>query len=747
MKNRSILSLGSLALILAVVFALACNKKFDEPALNTDPGVTANTTIKQLKALYPTVSGDLKLITDNIIIKGIVVGNDKTGNIYKMMYIQDTTAGIEVDIDATGLYNTMPVGREVYVLCQGLYIANVSNMIKLGTRVVENGTPSLSGIKQTFVDTYIKRGTLNNAVVPKVVTVAQLDNTYQSMLIQLNNFEVSSGDLTKTYADTSANKASTNINLSNCSGNTIIVRTSGYANFAGVRVPQGNGTVNAIYTVFNTTKQLIIRDSSDLQFNGPRCGSGVPTGLTYMTLLQIRNLGATPGTSIPANTGIRGTIVSSTLNEATGNYRIQDASGYGIQLRFPGTNPNYVLNDSIAVDVSGLTVDVFNGDFQITNIGNSQKLGTGTITPRTTTVSAINTNLAASTTNNWASTVVKLSNVTIVQTSTNATGTNYNLTDATGTIVSFVRGTLGFTMPAFATSVTGYVSLFNGTPQLTIRNAADVVAGASATATVTTNPVTAITQTTATSGGNVTAGGTSSVTARGVVWGTATAPTVALSTKTTDGTGTGAFTSSITGLTASTTYYVRAYATNGSGTSYGNEVSFTTTSSSGGSSVTEDFETGAKTSYTAGTVTLNSGTWTFSDALLGTTAGSDVFNGLQSARIRGTVGSNNGYIQTEFGYNGLQSVEVKHAQTNFNEGTGTITPSFEVYISKNAGSTWTKVGATTTTVKGTFTTTVFTVGALASENVRVRILNTSSASISAPANQVRINVDDVKFNY
>jgi hypothetical protein len=62
-----------------------------------------------------------------------------------------------------------------------------------------------------------------------------------------------------------------------------------------------------------------------------------------------------------------------------------------------------------------------------------------------------------------------------------------------------------------------------------------------------------------------------------VCWSTATGPTTALTTKTTDGSGTGTFTSAITGLAASTLYYVRAYATNSAGTSYGNEVTFTTT--------------------------------------------------------------------------------------------------------------------------------------------------------------------------
>jgi uncharacterized protein (TIGR02145 family) len=94
--------------------------------------------------------------------------------------------------------------------------------------------------------------------------------------------------------------------------------------------------------------------------------------------------------------------------------------------------------------------------------------------------------------------------------------------------------------------------------------------------TVTTTAITAITQTNATSGGNVTSDGGAPVTARGVCWSTSPNPTIANS-KTTNGTGTGSFTSSLTGLTANTPYYVRAYATNSAGTAYGNEVTFTTT--------------------------------------------------------------------------------------------------------------------------------------------------------------------------
>jgi uncharacterized protein (TIGR02145 family) len=94
--------------------------------------------------------------------------------------------------------------------------------------------------------------------------------------------------------------------------------------------------------------------------------------------------------------------------------------------------------------------------------------------------------------------------------------------------------------------------------------------------TLTTTAASSITQTAASSGGNISSAGGAAITTRGVCWSTSANPTIALTTKTTDGTGIGAFTSNLTGLSANTTYYVRAYATNSQGTAYGNEISFTT---------------------------------------------------------------------------------------------------------------------------------------------------------------------------
>ena len=142
--------------------------------------------------------------------------------------------------------------------------------------------------------------------------------------------------------------------------------------------------------------------------------------------------------------------------------------------------------------------------------------------------------------------------------------TGLSLTAGTGAI----SGTPTTLTAAADYTVTGYnyYGSSSSTLNLTIANAP----------TVSSTTASSVTSTTASSGGNVTDEGGASVTARGVVWGTIEAPTVALSTKTTDGTGTGSFTSSITSLTPGTTYYYRAYATNGAGTGYGTASSFTT---------------------------------------------------------------------------------------------------------------------------------------------------------------------------
>jgi len=93
---------------------------------------------------------------------------------------------------------------------------------------------------------------------------------------------------------------------------------------------------------------------------------------------------------------------------------------------------------------------------------------------------------------------------------------------------------------------------------------------------LTTTAVSSVSSVSAVSGGNITDKGGSEIINRGVVWDILPNPTIALSTKTSDGAGDGIFISNISGLVPDTKYYIKAYATNSTGTGYGNEISFTT---------------------------------------------------------------------------------------------------------------------------------------------------------------------------
>ncbi|PKO96650.1 MAG: hypothetical protein CVU12_04240 [Bacteroidetes bacterium HGW-Bacteroidetes-7] len=151
----------------------------------------------------------------------------------------------------------------------------------------------------------------------------------------------------------------------------------------------------------------------------------------------------------------------------------------------------------------------------------------------------------------------------------NPTITNSTTNDGAGV------GTFTSTLSGLSPGTTYYVKAYATNSVGTTYGSQASFTTTAILSTLTTTAASAITATTATTGGVITNDGGAAITARGVVWSWNPGPTLADS-KTTNGTGTGTFTSSLTGLTPGYTYYVKAYATNSVGTSYGNQITFTT---------------------------------------------------------------------------------------------------------------------------------------------------------------------------
>ena len=139
-------------------------------------------------------------------------------------------------------------------------------------------------------------------------------------------------------------------------------------------------------------------------------------------------------------------------------------------------------------------------------------------------------------------------------------------------------------------------------------------------------------------------------------------------------------------------------------------------------SLTEKFESGTKTAYTSGNVTLASGSWYFDNALIGNLS-SDKKTGLQSARVRAA-----GALTMNFNVSGAKSIQISHA--NFGSDSGA---NWQLQMSTNSGSTWTNVGSTNTS-SSTLSVKTFTISQTAPVRFRIVVSGTTGS---------RLNFDDI----
>lgn len=303
MINRK---LAVVAAIMVTTLSACIKNNYDAPPVDgTDPNLTPTMTIAQFKQLY---TGTRIEIQDSILLAGVVAADDKSGNFYKTLIIQDSTAGIAIRLDESGLSNNYMIGRKVYIKTKGLFLGEYNGLVQLGGAATAGSATEVDALPSTLISKHIIKGALNQPVNALTVTIPQLDDSYQNRLIKLENVQFSPADTGFSYADGTL-QLSKNATIQDCNGNTIILRNSGFATFANQLMPSGKGTLYAIYSVFGNTKQLYIRDTYDVTFDQARCGGGGGTGGS-VTLFEEKFDGYTnnqalvmPGWSIVAETG------------------------------------------------------------------------------------------------------------------------------------------------------------------------------------------------------------------------------------------------------------------------------------------------------------------------------------------------------------------------------------------------------------------------------------------------------------
>lgn len=247
-----------------------CVRNFDEPPEYSGPRIKANISIMEIKRLH--IPNNFAKIAEDLIIEGIVTANDKMDNFYKSIVIQDSTAGITVRLDGFSLFNIYPIGRKIFIRLKGLWLGDYGGMIQLGAGVnkADPQFPELIPIPQPLFDRVIVKGDLDQKVVPRKLKMGDLSDSLQSMLITLTQVEFDHSDTAKPYAD-AVNRQTIAHTLRTCGIGSVYVRTSGFAKFASALTARGHGDITGIFSVFRTQKQLLIRDTNDVQMNGLRC--------------------------------------------------------------------------------------------------------------------------------------------------------------------------------------------------------------------------------------------------------------------------------------------------------------------------------------------------------------------------------------------------------------------------------------------------------------------------------------------
>ena len=260
----------------------SCNKAYEVPEYKAPKyiGGAANHTIADIKNLYDGDGVDSIALRNAppFIVKAVVVSSDEGGNFYKSMVVQDSTGAISIAINKTGLYTEYQVGQIVYIKCNGLCVDMYGKgNPKLGYYrmgwIYQDG---VGQINANFLDDYISKDGLPSADNVDTLHI-DINNVYLieagiqlpkdpnvSRLVKIHNCTFVESSHGKPFSDdvmTTEHKIAT---IGGYIANKFIVRTSNYAKFRGIAVPDTTCSLMGILSKYGDTYQLELRTKEDI---------------------------------------------------------------------------------------------------------------------------------------------------------------------------------------------------------------------------------------------------------------------------------------------------------------------------------------------------------------------------------------------------------------------------------------------------------------------------------------------------
>lgn len=259
--------------------AEALNKAYGNQEIAETNVITIGSLKEQYKSVINASTNSYEQITEDVQIKGRVVGNDIGGNIYNEVSIDDGTGAILICISQGGLFSYLPVGQEIVVDLKGLYIGGYGKQAEIGMPYTNaKGNSYVSRMSRILWNKHFKLTGVADA--SKVIaeefdlskrTKEEYFTANNGKLMTIKNVEFTNADGKTTFAPSEEKDAANSVNrgLSQngepIATSSIVVRTSSYADFAAKQLPTGKLNITGVFTRYRTTWQILIRDERDIQ--------------------------------------------------------------------------------------------------------------------------------------------------------------------------------------------------------------------------------------------------------------------------------------------------------------------------------------------------------------------------------------------------------------------------------------------------------------------------------------------------
>ena len=342
---------------------ITCTNKFGD----------ATTTMAAFAALAPS-NGSALNITDDQIFDGYVISSDEQGSFYKTIVFQDKpenpTVGLQIEIEKTNSYADFPVGTHIRINAKGLILRVDKGVTKLG---VTDAQYAVGKIPSSSVGNHLSIVCNNGradvaTLVPLALT--NLDDAKKAQhinkLVTVPNVQFADSEILvpngpKTYVDVSSN-TDTNRELVDASGKTAILRTSKFADFGKDKLPTGKGNITFIVSRYNTTYQMLIRNTSDVNFTEERVDTAPAKGGTAIVYAGV----GTTENFESYNTGASSEAFAKYINDPVlGNryWRVSSHSGNKyLSLGFGATGPKPESRTMFIVPVNFSNMTKFSFD-------------------------------------------------------------------------------------------------------------------------------------------------------------------------------------------------------------------------------------------------------------------------------------------------------------------------------------------------------------------------------------------------